>query len=105
MPLIRFIREWLNTFWVILCLGDSIIEHSKGKYIHLLKRKGETTLNFCCCQVSLKANELLTFQLAFIFVPSIHGQYSFVEVHFLIYFLFIYLPHECFKDHRQELRK
>ena len=66
----------------------------KGKIYRSLKRKRDTTLNFCCCQVSLKGNELLTFQLAFIFIPSIPGQYSFVEV------LFIYFPHECFKDHR-----
>ena len=66
----------------------------KGKIYPSLKRKRDTTLNFCCCQVSLKGNELLTFQLAFIFIPSIPGQYSFVEV------LFIYFPHECFKDHR-----
>ena len=66
----------------------------KGKIYPSLKRKRDATLNFCCCQVSLKGNELLTFQLAFIFIPSIPGQYSFVEV------LFIYFPHECFKDHR-----
>ena len=62
-------------------------------------------VEFCCCQVSLKTYELLTFLLAFIFIPTIHGLYSFVEVHFFMYFLFIYLVHECFNDHRQELRK